>query len=108
MLMWLAVIHLFSLLYSIPLYERKSPTIYFSHSIKGHFELIFMFSYCKNIAREIPGPCCLVIMDKRFSKIYIYIYLVVELLSCRVWTNSSFLILLSSSWFLFNFLKSVF
>ena len=114
MLMWLTVVHLFSLLYSIPLYERKSPTIYFSHSTKGHFELIFMFSYCKNIAREIPGPCCLVIMDKRFSKtniyiyIYIFIYLVVELLSCRVWTNSTFSILLSSSWFLFNFLKSVF
>ena len=34
-----------------------------------------MFSYCKNIAREIPGPCCLVIMDKRFSKRYIYIYI---------------------------------
>ena len=73
MLTW--VIHLFSLLYSIPLYERKSPTIYLSHSVKGHFELIFMFSYCKNIAREIPGPSCLVIMDKSFSKIYMYIYL---------------------------------
>lgn len=49
--------------------KKKPFTLYFSHSVKGHFELISIFCLIpSDIAGGIPGACHLVIMGKSFSK----------------------------------------